>query len=140
MIARPLMTTPTDAKMRSARVPVDERGQRLSLREASVLPDAGEGAGSHGSGLESPQARVGVGRVMADRLHRRLADLYAISELFARFENVHQTFDPALALVARTLPLRTAILVEVDDGSARTTVWSSGGQDPERLKASKTYV
>jgi signal transduction histidine kinase len=63
---------------------------------------------------------------------RRLEDLYEISKLFATFENVEQTFAPALDIVARTLPLRSAILMEAEAGRAKMNVWHSGGPEPAR--------
>jgi len=73
-----------------------------------------------------------------ERAHQRLEHLYEISRLFAGFENVEQTLDAAIGIVARTLPLRSAILVET--GLARMIVWSAEGQSPEQLRAAKDHV
>jgi signal transduction histidine kinase len=75
-----------------------------------------------------------------EQAHRRLERLYEISKLFARFENVEETFDPALAIVAQTLPLRSAILMETDRGRTRMVVWRSEGQTAEQLRAVKEHV
>jgi signal transduction histidine kinase len=66
--------------------------------------------------------------------HRRLADLYDISKLLATFEDVDQPFDPALGIIARTLPLRSAVLIETHEGHSKMTVWSSEGRSPESLR------
>jgi signal transduction histidine kinase len=73
--------------------------------------------------------------------HPRLECLYEISKLFASFENVGQTFAPALDIVARTLPLRSAILMEEEGGGSKMNVWSSDeGQDSEPMRAAKEHV
>jgi signal transduction histidine kinase len=71
------------------------------------------------------------------KAHQRLEHLYEISKLFASFETVQQTFDPALGIVARTLPLRGAILMEIEDGRSRMIVWSSESQSPEQLRVAR---
>lgn len=70
----------------------------------------------------------------------RLEHLYEISRLFASFETVEQTFDPALGIVARTLPLRSAVLIEIEDGRSRMIVWSTEGQGAEQLRAAKEHL
>jgi signal transduction histidine kinase len=72
--------------------------------------------------------------------HRRLEDLYEISKLFAGFENVEQTFVPVLDIAMRTLPLRSAILMEAEGGRSKMTVWPSEGQDSEQMRAVKEHV
>ena len=73
-----------------------------------------------------------------ERAHQRLQHLYEISTLFADFDNVEQTLDAAVGVVARTLPLRSAILV--DTGRSRTIVWPSEGQLPEQLQPVKDHL
>jgi len=63
-----------------------------------------------------------------ERAHRRLEDLYEISKLFASFETVEQTFVPLMAIATRTLPLRSAILMEVDGAGARINIWPAASQ------------
>jgi signal transduction histidine kinase len=75
-----------------------------------------------------------------EQAHRRLEDLYEISKLFASFENVEQTFAPALDIVTRTLPLRSAILMEAEGGRSKMSVWPSEGQDSEHMRAVKEHV
>ena len=71
---------------------------------------------------------------------RRLEDLYEISKFFATFENVAQTFGPVLDIATRTLPLRSAILMEAEGGRSKMNVWQSGGQDSEQVRAAKEHV
>jgi signal transduction histidine kinase len=71
---------------------------------------------------------------------KRLEQLFAISKLFASFENVAQTFDPALDIVAQTLPLRSAILIETHDGHLQMFISSSPGQSPEHIQAVKQHA
>ncbi len=82
-----------------------------------------------------------------EQAHLRLEHLYEISKLFASFENVEQTLDPALAIVAQTLPLRSAILIKTGGGHSKMIVWPSEGQTAahmqevkERLRAAYTYL
>lgn len=70
----------------------------------------------------------------------RLEHLYTISKLFTAFENVEQTFDRALAVAAKTLPLRSAILVEAEGDHPRMTTWPSNGQETEQMRAAKAHV
>lgn len=76
-----------------------------------------------------------------ERPERRLEHLYAISKMFASFESVDQSLDPALALASKTLPLRSAILAETDEqGRIRMVVWPSGGLDAEVLDAARAHI
>jgi signal transduction histidine kinase len=75
-----------------------------------------------------------------ERAFHRLEHLYEISKLFARFETVEQTFDPALAIAARTLPLRSAILIQADGGRSKMIVWCSEGQSSEQMGAVKEHL
>jgi signal transduction histidine kinase len=71
---------------------------------------------------------------------KRLEQLFAISKLFASFENVAQTFDPALDIVAQTLPLRSAILIETHDGHLQMFISPSPGQSPEHIQSVKQHA
>jgi signal transduction histidine kinase len=71
---------------------------------------------------------------------QRLEHLYEISKLFASFENIDQTFDPALGIVAKALPLRSAVLIEAESGWSRMIVWSSEGQSVEQRRAVRAHV
>lgn len=75
-----------------------------------------------------------------EQAYRRLEHLYEISKLFASFESVAESFDPALGIVAKSLPLRSAILIETENGQSRMIVWPSELQDSERLQAVKEHA
>jgi signal transduction histidine kinase len=75
-----------------------------------------------------------------EKAYQRLEDLYEISKLFASFENVEQTFAPALDIVTRTLPLRSAILMEAEGDRSKMNIWPSEGQDSEPMRAVKEHV
>lgn len=72
--------------------------------------------------------------------HRRLGDLCEISNLFARFDNIEHTLDPALGLAARTLPVWSAVLLETEAGLSKMIVWPSEGLTGERLQAAKEHA
>src|SRR5471030_1638848 len=76
----------------------------------------------------------------ADQAGGRLKHLYEISKLFASFENVQQTLVPALAVVNATLLLRSAILIEEEEGRLKVTSWPAEGLDPEDLRIARQHV
>ncbi len=89
-----------------------------------------------GDGARSDNAFAGL----IEQTHRRLEHLYEISKLFASFANVEETFAPVLGVVTRTLPLRSAILIESEDGRSKTSVWPAESQGSERMRAAKEHA
>jgi signal transduction histidine kinase len=85
-------------------------------------------------------ARTAIAPTDLERKCQRLSNLYEIGKLFASFETVEQTFDPALGIAARTLPLRSAVLIQTQDGRSQIIVWCSEGQSPEELRAVKEHL
>jgi signal transduction histidine kinase len=75
-----------------------------------------------------------------EQAHLRLQHLYEITKLFARFEDLEQTLDPALRIATETLQLRSAFLTEANGVHARRIVWASDGQTGEQLRAVKAHV
>jgi signal transduction histidine kinase len=75
-----------------------------------------------------------------EQAHLRLQHLYEISKLFAGYEDIDQTVDPALSLINQTLQLRSAILTEAEGRHSRRVVWRAEGVSPEHLQAVKEYV
>jgi signal transduction histidine kinase len=71
---------------------------------------------------------------------QRLEHLYEISKLFASFENIDRTFEPALGIVAKALPLRSAVLIEQEPGGSKMVVWRAEGQTAEEQRAVKARV
>jgi signal transduction histidine kinase len=86
------------------------------------------------------RARAGTAAGALKQADRRLSQLYEISKLFASFENVQQTFDPALAIVTKTLPLRSAILVEAEERRAGMVIWAAKDRDEGELQAVKDHA
>ncbi|MEO8183819.1 MAG: HAMP domain-containing sensor histidine kinase [Deltaproteobacteria bacterium] len=73
--------------------------------------------------------------------HQRLEHLYAISKLFASFENAEQPIDTALGIVTKTMPLRSAILIETDDDDRATLiVWPCEGQSFQEMQVSREHA
>ncbi len=70
----------------------------------------------------------------------RLEPLYEISKLFTSFESVEGTFDAALAIIAGTLPIESAILIEAEPGHTDMVVWPSEISVPERLRSAKAHA
>ncbi len=83
---------------------------------------------------------AGAAESFAKLEHQRLENLYEISQLFASFETIERSFDPALAIAARTLPLRSAILIETEDDRSRKIVWSSEGQSVEHMRGASEHL
>lgn len=81
-----------------------------------------------------------VTKVVPNSGDKRLEQLVAISKLFASFENVAQTFEPALDIVVQTLPLRSAVLIETHDDHLQMFISPSPGQSPEHIQAVKQHA
>ncbi len=75
-----------------------------------------------------------------EQAHLRLQHLYEISKLFASFENIEATVDPALTIASKTLPLRSAILTEAEDGRSTRVVWRSEGLSAQQLQAIRDHA
>ena len=72
--------------------------------------------------------------------HKRLAHLYEISKLLTRFDQAEQPFDPALRIIAKTLPLRSAVLIDAHDSPAKLIAWTSEGLSANQLRALKEHA
>jgi signal transduction histidine kinase len=72
--------------------------------------------------------------------HQRLEELYEISQLFATFASVDEALDAILAVAARTVPIHSAILMQVDEARSTMVVWSHDTRDSAFLKAGKSHV
>lgn len=90
-----------------------------------------------------PSTAVAAGPSLAtdpELAHRRLSHLYEISKLFTSFENVDQTLAPVLALVAQTLPLRSVVLMEQEEGHARVVVWPAENESPAQRREAREHA
>jgi signal transduction histidine kinase len=74
------------------------------------------------------------------RAHRRLEHLHEIGKLFASFENISHALDAALGIAAKTLPLRSALLIETDQGHSKMISWPSEGDSDERMRTVKQHL
>lgn len=79
-------------------------------------------------------------RKKLEHLPRRLTHLYEINKLFASFHTVEDTFDSALAVATETLPLRSAILIEVEDGRSKVIRWPATSESTEEMKFAQTHA
>jgi signal transduction histidine kinase len=70
-----------------------------------------------------------------DHAHERLEQLYEISNLFTGFQSVDTTVSTALDIMARSLALRSAILIVESEGFLQTAVWRAPGVTEEALLA-----
>jgi PAS domain S-box-containing protein len=75
-----------------------------------------------------------------DRSPRRLADLYAISKLLIRFEALERTIPAVIAIVAQTLPMRSAIFIVEIAGAPHTIAWLAAGERAQRLREAEAHA
>ena len=70
------------------------------------------------------------------RAHRRLAFLYNITKLIARFESIERTVPKVVAVLGRTLSFCTAVLImkTAPTGEPQTIVWKRPGTSTEQLR------
>ncbi|HEY5054384.1 MAG TPA: HAMP domain-containing sensor histidine kinase, partial [Solirubrobacterales bacterium] len=85
-------------------------------------------------------SRAGVSVIGPEQAHLRLQHLYEISKLFASFQDIEQSVDPALAIATKTLPLRSAILTEAEDGHSTRVVWRSEGLSAQQMQVVTAHV
>src|SRR5688572_6672910 len=75
-----------------------------------------------------------------EQSQQRLLHLYEISRLLTTFESIEETFDRALGIVAETLPLSSATLIEERNGHLRMISWPSEDVDVEMMEAAKAHA
>lgn len=88
------------------------------------------------SGDEGPTS----GGLERERL--RVQQLYEISKLLTRFEGAERTVPAILGILARSLPVRTALLILDASGGLRmeTIAWHAEGVSADRLKAARSHA
>src|SRR5690606_7348376 len=74
------------------------------------------------------------------RSHRGLERLYEISKLLTRSQPSEDMVADVVAVLARTLPLRSAIFIQETDGEPHTMVWQAEGEPPMKLRDAKDYA
>jgi signal transduction histidine kinase len=72
-----------------------------------------------------------------EHARERLQQLYEISQLFTGFQSVDITVSTALSIMARTLALRSAILIVDTEGFSQTSVWHAPGVSEQALLAAE---
>ena len=77
---------------------------------------------------------------MAGCAHNRLEHLYEISKLLADFEGLEPTVSAALAIAIRTLPIRSAILIEKTEDARRMVTWQADGDSVAMLANAKAHA
>jgi len=114
---------------------------RKKRKPGSVEPRGGEQPGDPASTArvkalddDGTRSKDAGGRT---RANRRLQDLYEISKLLTRFDRAETTVPAVLAIVTRTLPLRSAIFILEKAGRFRSIVWQAEGFRAQRLLAAK---
>ncbi|MBI4510856.1 MAG: GAF domain-containing protein [Deltaproteobacteria bacterium] len=77
-----------------------------------------------------------------EQAHVRLQQLYEISKLLTRFQSVEATVPQIVEIVARALPLRSAILILADRAPSvpRMIAWQAKGQGEKTLQSAKTHA
>src|SRR5512141_1114955 len=75
-----------------------------------------------------------------ERSQRRLQHLYDISKLLTRFETFERTIPEVVALIADTLPLRSAIIILETGGEPQTITWRAAGESARRLQVAKAHA
>ncbi|MEJ7600698.1 MAG: ATP-binding protein [Kofleriaceae bacterium] len=71
----------------------------------------------------------------------RLEELYAISTLFTAFETIEKTLGAAIGIVARTLPLHSASVIESMVGArANLTIWAPAHAANDQVEVARAHV
>ncbi|HEY6555983.1 MAG TPA: HAMP domain-containing sensor histidine kinase [Polyangiaceae bacterium] len=81
----------------------------------------------------SPSSAQAPGGARSRHPRRRLADLYDIGRLFVDFQSVEQTAFASFAIVGRSVPLRSVILILEGENRPRTFMWPAAGVDVATL-------
>lgn len=74
------------------------------------------------------------------RAHQRLEHLYQISTLLTRFQNVEQTVCAIVPIIAKTLPIRSAILILKAAPVPLTLTWRAKNENDARLQEARAHA
>ena len=97
----------------------------FNITSSGVVISSGE---NHGH-IASRDERIAE----LERSQWRLQRLYQISTLLTPLEDPERSVPKVVAVVAETVPLRSAILIWKARGEARVVTWQAAGEAPERL-------
>ena len=75
-----------------------------------------------------------------DQAQRRVLHLYEISTLLTRLESIGQTIPALVTIIARTLPLHSAILILEEADRHRTFVWQAEGESAASAQAAFAHA
>jgi diguanylate cyclase (GGDEF)-like protein len=75
-----------------------------------------------------------------ERLQRRLQHLYDISKLLTRFQTFERTVPEVVALIADTLPLRSAIFILETGAIPQMITWQAVGESAQRLRLAQVHA
>ncbi len=78
--------------------------------------------------------------VRLERSHRGLERLYDVSKLLTRSQPVEGMVTDVVGVLAKTLPLRSAIFIQEMTGEPRTMVWQAQGESARGLRQAKDYA
>src|SRR5690349_24052834 len=107
--------------------------EKLGMRERTVRIQARQPVGSLPKAM-SPES----GPIHSS--WSRLDHLYRIGRIFAEFENTENPLEATLAVVANTLPIRSAIVIEeVGGNDADIRMWA-GGEVNHELGPAKAHA
>ena len=120
-------------------ITAQKRAEEALERAVVDLAESSERERARADALDEMYCRL-VAEQSKERAHHRLAHLHDITKLFANFESVARTFDAALAIAAKTLPIRTAILIEAEDDGLHLTVWAPTDLGASELSAVKAHA
>ncbi|MEO8061825.1 MAG: ATP-binding protein [Pseudomonadota bacterium] len=84
----------------------------------------------------SHEARIADGQYS----QRRLQHLYDISKVLTRFPTFEETVPEVIALMAQSLPLRSAILILEESAAPRSISWQVEGQSARQLHVAKAHA
>jgi signal transduction histidine kinase len=76
----------------------------------------------------------------AGRSHQHLQHLYEVSTVLTRFQTVEKTVPEVVDVLARSLPLRSAIFILEAAGGVRMIAWQAEGSSAARLHAAKAHA
>jgi signal transduction histidine kinase len=74
--------------------------------------------------------------------HLRLEHLYEVSRVLTRFQSIEGTLPEVIAVIARSIPLRSAIFIleTIGGGAPRITVWQARAETTPHLRAAKAHA
>src|SRR5437868_2767384 len=76
----------------------------------------------------------------AGQSHQHLQHLYEVSTVLTRFQTVEKTLPEVVEVLARSLSLRSAILILEAAGEVRTMSWQAESGDAARLRAAQAHA